>query len=1256
MNAARVAAPVGGPFDAGGRYVVREVLGSGAFGIVYRVLDRRWDQEVALKTLLDTTPEGRQWLKAEYRALRDIVHPNLVRLHELHIEGERCFFTMEVVPGGLPFTDRLGLDPKAPEEQQAAAIRGICQAGLQLAEALATVHASGKSHRDVKPTNVLVSEEGHVTLLDFGMATPVSRARLLDTARGVVLGTLPYLAPEQYWDPKPLPASDWYSVGLVLYEALAGRLPFGDDPSEEIDAKHRLPAPPSRLAPSVPPAVDRLVLGLLEPDPGRRMPAPEALAALREHAAPREDAEAPRARASRLPLAAEAELDFVAREAELGALRDAFAAAQQGQLVTVDVVGPSGMGKTVLVRRFLRDLEGAGPAPPLVLEARCHPYESIPYKAFDAAIDDLARYWVGLDEASAAALCPAEGAEALALLFPELRRVPVVDAKARSGAARGDPRALRQSGFAALRVVLAHAAARQPVVLWVDDAQWADADSVALVESVFGGEDPPHVALVLSRRPAGETPQPALLEALSMARSRGKSVEIELAPLGAGSAVALARAITARAGAGAEAVLEIVEEAGGVPYLVAELAHFAAAARTAEGARGLTTTATSLLHERLQALSDEDRALVEVAALSGAAQRAAVLLEAAGSRDRRRLRDLCLLRLLRWAGAGEEETLQIYHDRLREFVAGALPKEVSARHHAALVSAMEAAGSDDAEQLMAHALAAGDRPRTRRHAMTAARRAEAALAFEQAARLYRVALEHTAGEAPCADLHALLAEALANAGRSTDAAPAFERAARALAEESPREIERRGLYRRRAGEQYLKAGRFDEGLRLMEAFLGESRVRLPTSGNGALLVSAGKRLRLYLRGFDFEARPPGAIAPSTRRRLDDLWAATTALSMMDPVRADGVGLLHFLEALREGDSAHIARSLGYEAAFAALIGGGFLRARSRDLVRRNERALEGGAAPYERAFYLLGAGSSAFFHSDWDRAARLCDAAAVQFRAECRGAEYEAAVAIVFSLQALGQAGRVGELVARIPAAIREAEARGDLFAANNYRGGFHGVGRLAAGRVDEVATDLRKVVETWKSGFYQMHAYHRVFSGVALDLYVGDPRSAVARIEGDWPELRDGLFLRMELPAMELRWTRARAALALAGQSGGSARRALLRRVRELVRAIGRATVLASRPHASLLLAGLAATEGRSGQAQAHLRSALAGYTAARMAIHREVARWALGRVAGGREGARHIDEAGAWMSSEGVPDMTPLARAIAPGVERAFGGPGVA
>jgi hypothetical protein len=369
-----------------------------------------------------------------------------------------------------------------------------------------------------------------------------------------------------------------------------------------------------------------------------------------------------------------------------------------------------------------------------------------------------------------------------------------------------------------------------------------------------------------------------------------------------------------------------------------------------------------------------------------------------------------------------------------------------------------------------------------------------------------------------------------------------------------------------------------------------------------------------------------------------------------PVRQ--LGLLHFLEALRAGDAAHVARSLGYEAAFAALIGGPFLRRKAQDLCRRNRDAIAEGGGPYEQAFYQLGAGSARFFNSAWREAANLCDAAAASFRKECRGAEYEAAVALVFSLQALGQAGRVSELVARIPEAIREADARGDLFAANNYRGGFHAMGRIAAGQIDAVQADLRKVVETWKPGFYQMHAYHRVFAGVAADLYQGDARAALARIEEDWPALKAGLFLRMELPAMELRWTRARAMLAAARTERAATRRTLLGRVRALTRAIERSTATASRPHAALLRAGLAVATERPDEVIPLLRTALAGYTAADMAIHREAVRWSMGRRIGGDEGTALLGEVDRWMRAEGVPEMRPLVSAVAPGLETSGAG----
>lgn len=1238
-----VMVPPAGCFGAGDRYRVLDELGSGAFGVVYRVFDQRWREEMALKTIRDASPELRQWLKAEYRSLRDIVHPNLVRLHELHVDGEHCFFTMDIVQGAAPFTRHLEFDRQGPEDAQRAAIRRICRAGLQLADALRTVHRHGKCHRDVKPTNVLMGAGDQVVLLDFGLVGALESNSALDTARGMVMGSLPYLAPEQYIDPRPLMASDWYSVGLVLYEAIVGALPFGRDPHLELRSKQRGPAPLTPRSRWIPEALDRLIVGLLSPEASRRPGADDVIAALLALCD-----EPGRAVASAWRQV-DGEQDFVARDDELAVLHAAYTAAEAGHFVAAEVVGPSGMGKTALIRHFLKRLDQRPQAAPLVLAARCNPHESIPYKAFDAAVDDLTRYWVGLSDGDAAALGPDEGLEALALVFPELKRVPTVAASGAGAVVRGDPRIVRQSGFEALRGVLTRLCARQPVILWVDDVQWTDADSMALIEAVFGGVGAPPLLLLLSRRPDDEAANTGLLAAISLARRQGLAFRVDLAPLAVASATSLARAITRRMGGDAEAVVaSIVAEAAGVPYLVAELAHFVAGRQGPVEAAPTGATMGSLMQERLRALSPEDRTIVELSALCGAAQPPALLLAAAGSRDRSRIRDLCVSRLLRWSGAGDGEALQIYHDRVREFVVTALDPPRKVHHHLALVVAMEAANSGDAEQLTAHSLAAGDPVRTRRHAMTAARKAEATLAFDQAARLYGVALDSADDGAPRAELIELRAEAMANAGQSTAAAPEFERAAAALLRERPEALERRGFLRRRAGEQYLKAGHFEDGLRLMESFLGEVGVKLPRTGNRALAVSASRRARLYLRGFEFKRRDTAAISASVRSRLDDLWAATTALSMMDPVRADGVGLLHFLESLRAGDAEHVARSLGYEAAFAALIGGRYLREKARTLLTKNCSALAGGGGtPYEHAFYQLGAGSSAFFHSRWSEATALCDAAARGFRTQCRGAEYEAAVAVVFGLQALGQAGRVAELVARIPAAIREADGRGDLFAANNYRGGFHGLGRIAAGRIADVQADLQKVVETWKPGFYQMHAYHRVFTGVAVDLYTGDPRSALRRIEGDWPALQAGLFLYMELPAVELRWTRARAALALAHQQRGQDRRRLLFQVTELTWAIERATVAAARPHAALLRAGMAAVDGAHDRVVPLLRAALKGYAAADMAMHREVARWCLGMYVGGDEGRSLRARAAVWMGQEGVPEMAPLARALAPGLQ---------
>ncbi|MEO7327222.1 MAG: serine/threonine-protein kinase, partial [Minicystis sp.] len=319
------------PFIVGGRYKILDTLGAGSFGVVYLALDTKLGHEVALKMINRDSPDFAALLRAEFRALRDIAHPNLVRLRKLHVEEEQCFFTMDVVREGQPFTVALQFDRSGPPEEQRAAIRKICRAGFQLADALRTVHDFGECHRDIKPSNVLVTPSGGVFLLDFGMVGHVDRQDFLDTAHGLLVGTLPYVAPEQYELPRILPASDWYSAGIMLYESIAGELPykgpFKVKYRDEHAAKQQLPPPLARAVPAVPEAVDRLISSLLSPVFEQRPSAEDVCARLRELG------DEPGARVYWSSHRADVQRYFVARDEELKTLRRAYDDAVKGSFV-----------------------------------------------------------------------------------------------------------------------------------------------------------------------------------------------------------------------------------------------------------------------------------------------------------------------------------------------------------------------------------------------------------------------------------------------------------------------------------------------------------------------------------------------------------------------------------------------------------------------------------------------------------------------------------------------------------------------------------------------------------------------------------------------------------------------------------------------------------------------------------------------------------------------------------------------------------
>jgi serine/threonine protein kinase len=198
-------ADVGVKRDAADRFELRGELGSGGVGIVYRVFDRERGEEVALKTLRSRSGRDIYRFKREFRSLAELEHPNLVRLHELFSVGEEWMFTMELVDG-KPFTDRASLP--------------------QLVDGVCALHAAGKIHRDLKPSNVLVEAGGRVVILDFGLISDVDPHHADRTHEHTAVGTPAYMSPEQAADLPLTPASDWYSVGTMLYEILSGKRPY----------------------------------------------------------------------------------------------------------------------------------------------------------------------------------------------------------------------------------------------------------------------------------------------------------------------------------------------------------------------------------------------------------------------------------------------------------------------------------------------------------------------------------------------------------------------------------------------------------------------------------------------------------------------------------------------------------------------------------------------------------------------------------------------------------------------------------------------------------------------------------------------------------------------------------------------------------------------------------------------------------------------------------------------------------------------
>lgn len=478
-----------------GLYRLVRRLGAGGTGEVHEAIDTRDGRRVALKMLFEIDPAGVYRLKREFRRMADVVHKNLVVLHELHCEGERWFFTMELLEGR-----DLRTALRAAAAAGEANVRGLLR---QFALGVHALHDADRIHRDLKPSNVMVTEVGRVVIFDFGLVNELDHRTLFTSSRGLVRGTPGYMAPEQAAGQLATPATDWYAVGAILFEALAGRLPFVGGVMKVLLDKQERDAPRVSDFVAVSPELDALIAALLCRLPSARPGVVEILAWCAED----------RALGAWSRRRSVSVGDLEERGAHLEALHEAFAHALAGRPSCVDIVGAAGTGKTALIRQFVAQI---GEPSVLVLAGACSVREVMPFRAFDGLVDALAGHLSRLpfDEGSSLAHGIGAGLSALTRIFPVLARVTWI---ARSVVTDfPGPTETRQRAFSAFKQLLFRLAERISLVLVVDDLQWGDVDSGYLLDALLAPPGIPACLLLCAYR--DDAPS-SLLSALALGRA-----------------------------------------------------------------------------------------------------------------------------------------------------------------------------------------------------------------------------------------------------------------------------------------------------------------------------------------------------------------------------------------------------------------------------------------------------------------------------------------------------------------------------------------------------------------------------------------------------------------------------------------------------------------------------------------------------------------------------------------------------------------
>ncbi len=1281
------------------RFLIQDCLGTGGFGAVYRAFDREQNAIVALKTLTELEAEAIYAFKNEFRSLADVIHPNLVELYELFFENNQWFFTMELVegenilnyvwqspteediwqeladwePSSNIYTVRTPLvdaepswkskvvgsraeivtlakntnpssKPLYPCPARFDRLRSVLQ---QLAEGLNALHEAGKLHRDIKPSNILITKQGRLVILDFGLVMDLAGQKIKAEENRNIVGTPSYMSPEQAGGQLMTEATDWYSVGVLLYEALTKDVPFVDpfdpQPIKIILNKLRYdPTPPSQICSDIPPDLESLCLELLSRHPNKRPTGAEVLRRL--------TGTDPKRR--RKMIIDQARL--IGREEQLEQLNNAFSTLKSGKAVSIYVQGNSGMGKSAFIRYFLDGLQRKE-EDLLILTGRCYEQEFVPYKALDSLMDSLANYLKSLSRHEIKLLI-SEDLTALARIFPVFNQVEEIEKTKSSVLDIPNSQELRQRAFLGLRELLTKLGQEKLLILYVDDLQWGDGDSATLLQEILRMPNAPKLMFLASYR--NEELDNSLLLKTIFRQDSDMLVErqdVELTQLSWEDSCKLARMLLEDASA--EQIETIAREAAGSPFFIGEFIRYSLLSRNFSGSEEAVTkrdlnSLDEIIQKHISELPENGRNLLEILAIAGQPLDRKIAKHAAKIKDEDQIivNILKANRLIRAKTSKNHYDIEIYHNRIREAVIDYLPVETLKNHHANLAETLEALSINDPQRLAHHFSQSGNDRKAIKYVILAAEQASCTLAFNQAAQLYRLALDIAArysftdpllDNTQLQDLRIKLADSLSYAGQGREAAKLYLGVAEEICDFCI--TDNQALkFQQRAAEEFLRSGHIDNGIVVLSNVLSKVGIELPTKPWQSLLSFLFRRLWIEIRGRKTKENSVDKIGPEKLLQMDICWTGAIGLSLVDSILGADFQTRYLLLALQMGEPYRLAKALSLEIPYSAIDSGGDW-SKTNKLIDQARSLAEKVKEPYITALVDFSICVAAFLMGDWKKSYEMGGKAEKIFREHCTGVAWELSTALIFTLRPLFYIGEWDKLFDRVTGLIQEAQNRGDLYTEINLRIRLYYLMRLASDQPEKLEIELREALEQWSNRNFHVQHYWELVCQVETTMYRGEGEEGWIFLNYRWKELKKSQYLRVQFVRIEMWHLRARSALSTAAQASEKA--SLLRAAEKDARKIEKEKREYGDALALLIRAGIAATKGQKDLAIKLLEQAEEKCNKTDMYLFATAACYRKGQLMDNKEGAELVENACQWMKKQQIKCPEKMFDMIAPG-----------